>query len=148
MALSIRNNVFFGEISRKYPKTDIPRQTIDCGYTSMSLGGLESNIKNFIYYEFSSHNYNLEAMNCNTFSRFLIQYLDPCTKEAGLDKLSEIIIETAETFNRVEKGVKDAKDQLGFGNFVFSCNYQVFMLVLRIEIEKLLHLDLIIACFY
>ena len=75
----------------------------------MSEGGLESNLRQFIYYEFQAAHYNLETMNCNTFSRFLIQYLDPSEKERGLDKLSEIIFETAETVTRVEKGIRDVK---------------------------------------
>merc|ERR1739838_120420 len=105
LTASVRN---LGSISSH---TSVPREVIDCGVTEMSAAGLESNIKQFIYYEFASCNYNLETMNCNTFSRFLIQYLNPSNKNIGLDKLSEIIFETAETFNRVDRNIKDAKDQ-------------------------------------
>ena len=41
--------------------------------TSISETGFESNLKTYIHFEFSSSNYNLESMNCNTFSRFIIQ---------------------------------------------------------------------------
>jgi len=88
-----------------------PRETIECGYTTMSEGGLEANIKSFINVEFSSYNYNLESMNCNTFSRFMIQYLSPTRKEWALDALSAIIYQTAETVNNVEQGIRNAKNQ-------------------------------------
>merc|ERR1711892_704934 len=94
---SVRN---LGSISSH---TSTPREVIECGETQMSEGGLEANIKQFIYYEFLSVNYNLEAMNCNTFSRFLVQYLNPSNKDAGLERLSQVILETAETVIRVEK---------------------------------------------
>ena len=98
-----------------------PRQVIHCGITRMSEGGLERNIKSFINgkasqrtnskiiltpakpikVEFSSLNYNLETMNCNTFSRFLIQYLDPSEKEPALEALREVIFQTAQTANNI-----------------------------------------------
>ena len=40
-------------------------------------------------------------MNCNTFSRFLIQYLDPSEKEEALEALREIIFQTAQTANNI-----------------------------------------------
>ena len=51
--------------------------------------------------EFSSLNYNLETMNCNTFSRFLNQYLDPSEKEEALEALREVIFQTAQTANNI-----------------------------------------------
>jgi hypothetical protein len=89
-----------------------PRQIIHCGTTAISETGFESNLKSFIFVEFSSSNYNLESMNCNTFSRFLIQYFDPTEKVEGLEALGQIILETAETFLSIENGIRDAKDQV------------------------------------
>ena len=40
-------------------------------------------------------------MNCNTFSRFLIQYLDPSEKEDALNALREVIFQTAQTANNI-----------------------------------------------
>ena len=40
-------------------------------------------------------------MNCNTFSRFLIQYLDPSEKEEALEALREVIFQTAQTANNI-----------------------------------------------
>merc|ERR1712131_491079 len=89
-----------------------PRQVIHCGITRMSEGGLERNIKSFINVEFSSLNYNLETMNCNTFSRFLIQYLDPSEKEDALNALREVIFQTAQTANNIESGIREIKDNV------------------------------------
>merc|ERR1712131_411015 len=89
-----------------------PRQVIHCGITRMSEGGLERNNKSFINVEFSSLNYNLETMNCNTFSRFLIQYLDPSEKEPALEALREVIFQTAQTANNIESGIREVKDNV------------------------------------
>lgn len=89
-----------------------PRQIIACGTTSISETGFESNLKTYIHFEFSSSNYNLESMNCNTFSRFIIQYLDPTDKSEALEALAKVILETAETFLSIERGIRDAKDQV------------------------------------
>jgi len=81
-----------------------PRQIIACGTTSISETGFESNLKTYIHFEFSSSNYNLESMNCNTFSRFIIQYLDPTDKNEALEALAKVILETAETFLSIGNG--------------------------------------------
>ena len=56
--------------------------------------------------EFAAAHYNLEKMNCNTFSRFMVQYLSPTQKELALDKLRDIIFETAQTANRIGNRIK------------------------------------------
>ena len=86
-----------------------PRDRYNCGITEVSERSFEQQLKYFILEEFNTKTYAVASHNCNNFTRHVLKYLKPTERELGLDVLTAILMETAETVNGIEYKIEETK---------------------------------------
>ena len=84
-----------------------PRERYECGTTEVTARSFENQLKFFLLQEFNSKTYSVTTHNCNNFSRVLLKFLKPTGREIGLDVLTNVLMETAETVNNVEYKIQE-----------------------------------------
>ena len=71
---------------------------------------MEQHIKIFALQEFNTKSYSLPNHNCNNFCRYILKFLKPTEQELGLDVLSGILVETAQTVSDIHQKIGETKD--------------------------------------